>query len=98
MSRVFDLSGPEGNVFQIAAIAQSWNRQIGNDRPGLLEATRARLNAEADDSWSPKDANGGTYEDALDQFDLWFKGKIDYQFVNDPRNPDPEVDDEDDWV
>jgi len=33
-------------------------------------------------------AGRGTYEDALDTFDLWFKGKIPYRFVNDPREED----------
>jgi hypothetical protein len=84
MSRVIDCAGPEGNVFHIAALAQSWNRQIGNDRVGLLEATTRRLDAE----WDKKGMPGASYEDALDTFDLWFKGCIDYEFVNDPRHED----------
>ena len=77
--RTIDLSGPEGNVFAIAGLAQSWNRQLKKPGRGcLLEATTKRLGATGD------------YNDALDTFDKWFKGFVEYTFINDPRNPEPE--------
>lgn len=82
-ARVLDLSGPEGNVYCIAAIAQAWNRQIGNDRPSILAATKLRLQKESDEDWIPH--GEPAYNDVLDTFDLWFKDCIDYEFVNDPR-------------
>ena len=83
MSRIIDLRGPEGNVFGIAGLAQSWNRQIGNNRKNILDETTTRLGGKA-----------GMYEDVLDTFDIWFKDVIRYRFINDPRNPNEELDDE----
>lgn len=93
--RTIDLSGPDGNVYGIAALAQTWNRQLGNGRQDIIKATSERLNRESDEDWSPRDAKCGTYEDVLDTFDQWFKGKIAYEFMNDPRYPESAVDDED---
>ncbi len=79
MSRVIDLAGPEGNVFHVAGIAKAWNRQLGkpySGRVNLLDATTNRL-----------DGREGDYNDVLDTFDGWFSGLIDYEFVNDPRDP-----------
>lgn len=73
--RQIDCEGPEGNVFMIAALARSWNRQLDRDMPDLLTATTDRLGGEV-----------GDYTDALDTFDEWFDSFIDYEFVNDPRN------------
>jgi hypothetical protein len=88
MSRIIDLAGPEGNVAHIAGIAKSWNYQIGlaNDpkRGSILDATTRRLGGKV-----------GDYNDVLDTFDLWFEHKISYEFVNDPREPVVELDD--DW-
>jgi len=75
---VIDLCGPEGNVFHVAGLAQSWNNQLGKKKRGsLFDATATRLGH-----------NHGGYEDVLDTFDEWFKGKITYTFLNDPRDPD----------
>ena len=73
MSRTINLSGPEGNVFCIAGIAQTWNRQLGNTRPSILDEAEKR--------------NVHDYIDVLDIFDEWFKG-IEYEFINDPRDPE----------
>lgn len=86
-ARPIDLSGPDGNVYAIAGLAQAWNRQIGNERVCILKTTTRRLQAE-----TPPRA--GFYDDILDTFDEWFKGKIDYEFLNDPRLPSNEEDDE----
>lgn len=90
-ARVFDLRGPEGNVFHIAGLAQSWNRQLDNDRPDIMTATTARLK-EADEWFE----GTGDYNDVLDTFDLWFKDVISYAFVNDPRDPSTHEDDYED--
>ncbi len=78
MSRIIDLAGPEGNVFHLAALASSWNKQLGRPyntkRANLLDATTIRL-----------EGRTGDYNDALDTFDDWFADVIDYEFVNDPR-------------
>lgn len=86
--RTIDLSGPDGNVFVIAGLAQAWNRQLGkpyNKRDDLLVATTTRL-----------EGKPGDYEDALDTFDGWFKGIVTYDFINDPRDPSTRTE-EDDW-
>jgi len=97
--RTLDLKGPEGNVFHIAAVAQSWCQQIVSSLPnpdgtsvyekrkkkGLLPATTTRIRGEYN--------RPGSYEDALDTFDLWFKDKIAYEFLNDPREECTELED-----
>jgi len=75
---VIDLAGPDGNVFNIAGIAKTWRSQLDWAPECMLTATSERIGG----------AGRGTYEDALDTFDLWFKGKIPYRFVNDPREED----------
>ena len=72
--KTIDLSGPEGNVHSLAGIAQTWNKQLGNKRPSLLEEAENR-----------EDCHG--YDVVLGIFDEWFK-HIDYEFINDPRNTD----------
>lgn len=89
MSRIIDLDGPDGNVYQLAAIARSWNNQIGTEahkaRGCLIAATTARLGGIV-----------GGYRDVLDTFDEWFEGKISYKFVGDPRVDVDDYDDDDD--
>ena len=72
--RTIDLSGQEGNVFQLSGIAMTWNQQLGNKRPALLDEAELR-----------KDCHG--YNDVLGIFDEWFE-HIEYEFINDPRNMD----------
>ena len=37
-----NLSGPEGNVYNIAGIASMWNRLLENGRPNLLDEAKKR--------------------------------------------------------
>lgn len=82
MSREIDLRGPDGNVFAIAGIAKSWSQQLGEAKNLMAEAERRE---------DCHDYNG-----VLDIFDEWFKGIVDYTFINDPRDPDTMEDDWDD--
>jgi 6-pyruvoyl-tetrahydropterin synthase len=71
--RTFDLSSREGNVFVLAGIARIWSKQLhGHSRDILAEAKKRDLH---------------DYTDVLDIFDEWFE-HIDYEFINDPRDPD----------
>ncbi len=83
--REIDLSSPQGNVFAIAGIAQTWNKQLRNDRPSLMDEAERREEC--------VDYNG-----VLDIFDEWFKGIVSYTFINDPRDPESMTEqDDDDW-
>lgn len=66
-----DLAGPDGNVFALAGLAKTWDRQLGHKGWGLLEAADA-------------DPDCQNYNDVLDLFDRRFK-HIEYTFLNDPR-------------
>jgi hypothetical protein len=81
--REINLSGPQGNVFAIAGIAQTWNKQLGNGRHSILIEADRRHNGVGD------------YIDVLNIFDEWFKDIVSYEFINDPRNP--ETSDPDAW-
>ena len=76
-----NLSGPEGNVYNIAGIASMWNRLLETGRRNLLDEAKKRF------------PNGG-YNDVLDLFDEWFGGfpVTKYEFVNDPRRDCVELD------
>lgn len=77
--KVIDLSGPEGNVFAVFGLAKSWNRQL--KRKCDLHKTVKRKHP------------NGNYNDVLDEFDKMFEA-VDYEFVNDPRDPDTWEDDD----
>lgn len=71
--RQIDCAGPEGNVYNIAAIFQSWNKQLKRSNVSIFDATTKRL------------GSVGDYNDVLDTFDEWMKPGISYEFLNDPR-------------
>ena len=85
MSREIDLRSPDGNVFVIAGIAKTWSEQLGEAK---------NLMSEAEKREECTDYNG-----VLDIFDEWFKGRVDYTFINDPRDPETwdEFYDDDDY-
>jgi len=77
--KTIDLRGPEGNVFAIFALAATWNKQLGR-KVSLMDLVHDKY-------------PNGDYTDVLNEFDKMFE-HIDYEFVNDPRNPDSMEDDD----
>lgn len=71
--RTIDLRGPSGNVFAIFGLAQTWNKQLGR-KCDLYERVQ-------------KNHPEGSFTDVLDEFDKMFPN-IEYEFINDPRDPD----------
>ena len=69
-----DLTGPEGDVYNLAGVANMWNHLLRNHRPNLLDAAKDRFPYVK-------------YNDVLDLFDDWFQYSQEYRFLNDPRVP-----------
>ena len=70
-----DLEGSDGNVYFIAGRARTWSKQLHPKAKtqSILDETTEYLGHE------------GEYKDVLDTFDRRFKGKVGYEFLNDPR-------------
>lgn len=79
MSRVIDLSGPEGNAFAVMGLARNWGKQLKDINKSF---NPDKIYAEFKKCKS--------YEDILDTFDAMFKDVVDYEFINDPRNGEGE--------
>jgi hypothetical protein len=56
--RVIDLSGPDGNAYSLMAMARSWGRQIGMEKPDI-----DRIISEM---------TSGDYEHLLEVFEKYF--------------------------
>lgn len=78
----FDLDGPDGNVFTLLGLSRSWAKQLNITPPNLSVVKQG------DGTFRPAE----NYNEILDNFDAFWKGRIEYQFLNDPR--DPEEDDD----
>lgn len=70
--RTIDLSGPEGNGWNLIGLSRSWAKQMGLAGPALQESQ--------------------SYVELLNRFDSYWKNRIEYTFLHDPRK---EVEDDD---
>ena len=73
--RIIDLSGPEGNAFNIMGMAYNWCIQLADIDPEKFNEVQLREDFD----------NCKTYKEILDTFDKYFETMADYEFLNDPR-------------
>jgi len=70
--RIYNLNGQEGNAYNLIGTARTWMLQLGFETEEIIKIL--------------DDMKSADYNHMLDVFDKTFKGMVEYDFDNDPRD------------